>query len=73
MKKLKPTPLRRSSDLQFRATLLEPKHPTIDYYFNVAIHIIRRSNELADESKSLMIRLLILALVIVHCIAVLTK
>jgi len=48
-------------------------HPKIDHYFNVAIHVVKRTNDLADESKTLTIRLLILGLVIIHCIAVLTK
>jgi len=46
-------------------------HPAIDHYFDAVIHVVRRTNELADESKGLTVRLLILALLVIHCIAVL--
>jgi hypothetical protein len=48
-------------------------HPTLDYYFDVAIHVVRRSKELAWESKELVVAVLILILLIQHSIKVLTK
>ncbi|MDX6498989.1 MAG: hypothetical protein QOG23_2249 [Blastocatellia bacterium] len=45
-------------------------HPKIDHYFDALIHIVKRTNDLADESKGLTVRLVILALLIIHCIAV---
>jgi hypothetical protein len=48
-------------------------HPTIDHYFNGAIHIVKRSKELAWESKELVVALLILILLIQHSFHVLFK
>jgi len=45
------------------------RHPKIDYYFDAVIHIVKRTNDLADESKALTVRLLFLALLILHCVA----
>lgn len=62
-----------SAELQSKPILRVERraHPRIDYYFDAAIHIVKRTNDLADESKGLIVRLLILALLIVHCVAVL--
>lgn len=49
------------------------KHPKIDYYFDTALYVIRRSRELAWESKELVVALLILILLIEHSFHVLTK
>jgi hypothetical protein len=48
-------------------------YPTIDYYFDRAIHIVRRSKELASESKELVVALLILILLVQHSWHVLVK
>ncbi len=48
-------------------------HPSIDYYFDAAIHVVKRSKELAWESKELIVALLILILLIQHSYHVLTK
>ncbi len=48
-------------------------HPTIDYYFDAAIHVVRRSKELAWESKELVVALPILILLIQHSFHVLMK
>jgi hypothetical protein len=48
-------------------------HPTIDYYFDCAIHIVRRSKELAWESKELVVAVLILILLVQHSWHVLVK
>lgn len=49
------------------------QHPSIDYYFDVAIHTVRRGKELAWESKELIVTILILILLIQHSWLVLTK
>lgn len=49
------------------------EHPRIDYYFDCAIHIVRRSKELAWESKELIVTVLILILLIQHSWHVLMK
>ncbi len=46
-------------------------HPTIDHYFDCAIHVVKRSKELAWESKELVVALLILILLIQHSFHVL--
>jgi hypothetical protein len=48
-------------------------YPTIDLYFDVAIHIVKRAKELAWESKELVVALLILILLIQHSFHVLMK
>jgi len=50
-----------------------PSHPTLDYYFDAAIHVVRRSKELAWESKELVVALLVLILLIQHSIQILAK
>jgi hypothetical protein len=49
------------------------EHPTIDYYFDCAIHIVRRTKELAWEAKELIVTVLILILLIQHSFHVLIK
>lgn len=49
------------------------RHPIIDYYFDAAIHAVKRSKELAWESKELVVALLILILLIQHSYRVLMK
>jgi hypothetical protein len=46
-------------------------HPKIDFYFDAALHIVRRSKELAWEAKELIVTLLILLLLIQHALHVL--
>lgn len=41
-------------------------YPTIDYIFDRAVHVVRRSKELVWELKELVIALLILYLLIKH-------
>ena len=48
-------------------------HPKIDKVFDRAIHIVRRSKELAWESKELVVALLILILLIQHSWHVLVR
>jgi hypothetical protein len=48
-------------------------HPRIDYYFDASIHIVRRSKELAWESKELIVTLLMVLLLVLHSYHVLTK
>jgi hypothetical protein len=48
-------------------------NPTIDYYFDAAIHVVRRSKELAWASKELVVALLVLILLIQHSLHVLMK
>ena len=48
-------------------------HPKIDFYFDAAIHCVKRSKELAWESKELVIAVLILILLIQHSWHVLMK
>jgi hypothetical protein len=63
-----------STDLQSRSTSVERRdHPTIDYYFDAAIHFVRRAKELAWESKELVVALLILILLVQHSYHVLMK
>jgi hypothetical protein len=65
-----------AANLKTKASVLpsqRPSHPTLDYYFDAAIHIVRRSKELVWESKELVVALLILILLIQHSIHVLTK
>lgn len=49
------------------------RHPKIDYFFDCALHILKRSKELAWESKELVVALLILILLIQHSWHVLMK
>jgi hypothetical protein len=49
----------------------QKRHPTIDYYFDAALHIVKRSKELAWESKELVAALLMLILLIKHSFHVL--
>jgi hypothetical protein len=66
--------VRVSAELHSKAVRIERRtHPTIDYYFDPAIHIVRRSKELAWESKELVVALLILILLIQHSFHVLMK
>jgi hypothetical protein len=63
-----------SIEVQSRPTSIKRRdHPTIDYYFDSAIHIVKRSKELAWESKELVVALLILILLIQHSYHVLMK
>lgn len=48
-------------------------HPTIDYYFDTTLYIVKRTKELAREAKELVIALLILILLIQHSYHVLIK
>lgn len=56
-----------------KSTCRKQKHPKSDYYFDAALHIVRRSKELAWESKEFVVALLILILLVQHSFHVLTK
>ncbi len=64
-----------SAGLQSKSVLPTQResHPIIDYYFDAAIHVVRRSKELAWESKELVVALLILILLIQHSFHVLMR
>lgn len=63
-----------SAELQSKSVRLERRaHPTIDFYFDCAIHIVKRSKDLAWESKEFVVALLILILLIQHSYEVLMK
>ena len=49
------------------------RHPTIDYYFDSALYIVKRSKELAWKLKELVVAVLILILLIQHSYHVLMK
>jgi len=63
------------TDLQINSESLQTSqtqsHPKIDYYFDCAIHIVKRSKELVWESKELIVALLIVFLLLRHAIHVL--
>ena len=50
---------------------LQDIHRQINLYFDIAIHVIRRSKELVWESKELIVALLIVFLLLRHAIHVL--
>ena len=52
---------------------VQQSHAKIDYYFDGAIHIVRRAKELAWESKELVVALLVLILLVQHSWHVLMK
>lgn len=65
-----------SENLRIYQTTTEPaqrEHPKIDFYFDAAIHVVKRAKELAWESKELVVALLILILLIQHSFHVLMK
>ncbi len=55
-------------ELQAKPSLSIPHQsfPKIDYVFDRAIHVVRRSKELMWESKELVVALLILVLLVKH-------
>jgi hypothetical protein len=62
-----------SSELRARSRFsLQQSHPKIDFIFDCAIHIVRRSKELVWESKELIVALLIIFLLLKHALHVLT-
>ena len=67
--------MRVSAELQSRpvVSVERRRHPKIDHWFDAAIHIVKRSKELAWESKELVVALLILILLIQHSFHVLIK
>ena len=67
--------MRMPADLQPRpvVSVERRRHATIDYYFDAAIYVVKRSKELAWESKELVVALLILILLIQHSFHVLMK